>query len=213
MADCSGQHDAFEGANNRDMTRCLNCGAERTADTCDICELTTLAAEYSLRRKLLNRTAIFLLGSIACVVAAERYPALELDGILIFTGVLFFLTLGLAIVVERRAQQHAEVEALKRIYYGLIPVPWLLGLLLLANGALDTSKPQTVEGRVIGKFAMHGPVPSRRLLVTSWRTGHSVERIPVTLEELNRFNTGDSVIVKVQDGLVGIPWVEDVSKQ
>jgi hypothetical protein len=212
MADCSEQPDDFEGPNNRDMTRCMNCGAERAADTCEACGLGTLAAEYSLRRRLLNRTAIFLVGSIACVVAAERYPALELDGILIFIGVLFFLTLGLAIVVERRAQQHGEVEALKRIYYGLIPVPWLLGLLLLANGALDTSKPQTVEGRVIGKFAMHGPVPSRRLLVTSWRAGHSVERIPVTLEELNRFNTGDSVILKVQDGLVGIPWVEDVSK-
>jgi len=194
------------------MTRCMNCGAERATDTCEICELGTLAAEYSLRRKLLNRTAIFLVGSIACVVAAERYPALELDGILIFTGVLFFLTLGLAIVVERRAQQHGEVEALKRIYYGLIPVPWLLGLLLLANGAFDRSKPHTVEGRVIGKFAMHGPVPSRRLLITSWRAGHGVERIPVTLEDFNRFNTGDWVVVKMQDGLVGIPWVEDVSK-
>jgi hypothetical protein len=194
------------------MTRCLNCGAERVADTCESCGLGTLAAEYTLRRNLLNRTAIFLLGSIAFVVAAGRYPALELDSILIFIGVVFFLTLGLAIWVERRALRHGEVEALKRIYYGLIPVPWLLGVLLLANGAFDSGHPSIMDTRVIGKFSMHGPVPNRRLLVTSWR-GTGIERIPVTLEDFNRFNSGDSVEVKVQDGLVGIPWVSGVTKK
>lgn len=194
------------------MTRCLNCGAERAVDTCESCGLGAMAAGYLLRRRLLNRTAIFLLGSIAFVVAAGWYPALELDSILIFIGVAFFLTLGLAIWVERRALRHGEVEALKRIYFGMIPVPWLLGLLLLANGALDRTQPSTMEERVIGKFSMHGPVPSRRLLVTSWRAGHMIERIPVTLEDFNRFNDGDRVEVKVRDGLVGIPWVSEVSK-
>src|SRR5271165_3419748 len=123
------------------MTRCLNCGAERDADVCDLCGLNSSAAEFLLRRKLLNRTALFLLGALAFVVASERYPALELDGILIFIGILFFLTLGLAMWVERRALRHAEVEAMKRIYYGMIPLPWLLAILLLANGSLDRYPP------------------------------------------------------------------------
>ena len=72
------------------MTRCLNCGAERFNDTCDACGLNSFAAEFSLRRKLLNRTAMFLVGALAFVVASGRYPALELDGILIFIGVVFF---------------------------------------------------------------------------------------------------------------------------
>ena len=76
------------------MTRCLNCGAERDADICAACGLASAAAEISLRLKLLNRTAVFLLGALAFVVASARYPALELDGILIFIGVLFFLTLN-----------------------------------------------------------------------------------------------------------------------
>ena len=126
-----------------EMTRCLNCGAERDADVCDLCGLNSSAAEFLLRRKLLNRTAMFLLGALAFVVAAERYPALELDGILIFIGVLFFLTLGIGMWLERRALRHAEVEALKRVYYGLIPLPWLLSGLLLANGAFDTARPHT----------------------------------------------------------------------
>src|SRR5579863_7332172 len=161
------------------MTRCLNCGADRNADVCEACGLGSAAAEFSLRSKLLNRTALFLLGAISFVAASGRYPALDLDGILIFIGVLFFLTLGIAIWVERRALRHGEVEALKRVYYGLIPLPWLLAALLLGNGALDHTPPHIETARVIGKFSMPGPVPNRRLIVNSWREGRRLERIAV----------------------------------
>jgi hypothetical protein len=165
-----------------------------------------------LRRKLLNRTAIFLLGSIALVVASGRYPALELDGILVFIGLLFFLTLGLAIWVERRALHHAEVEALKRIYYGLIPVPWLLAALLIGNGALDRTPPHLEGVRVVGKFSMPGPVATRRLIVTSWREGRRFEHIPVDRTDFDRFNPGDFADVRIAGGLAGIPWVAGVSR-
>lgn len=202
--------EAWEGAIAA-MTRCLNCGAERDADVCEACGLGSTAAEFTLRKTLLNRTAIFLLGALAFVAAASRYPAVDLDGILIFIGVLFFLTLTLGIVVERLALRHGEVETWKRVYYGLIPLPWLLGALMLGNGALDSSKPHVEAARVMGKFAMVGPVPSRRLIVTSWRDGHRVERVPVDRGDFDRFNTGDDVEVQVHDGLVGIPWVSGVS--
>lgn len=193
------------------MTRCLNCGAERAADVCEACGLGTSAAEFSLRKRLLNRTAIFVLGSLAFVVASERYPSLELDAILIFIGVLFFLTLGLAILVERRALKHGEVEALKRVYYGLIPVPWVLSVLLLANGALDNGAPKIVQEQVISKFAMPGPVANRRLIVTSWRDGHRFERIAVGREDFDGFNRGDGIRIEVKDGLLDIPWISGVS--
>jgi len=194
------------------MTHCLNCGAEREADICAVCGLGSSAAEFSLRRRLLNQTAIFLLGALAFVVASGRYPALDLDGILIFIGVMFFLTLGVAIWVERRALRHAEVEALKRVYIGLVPLPWLLAILLLANGALDSSLPRTERVRVVGKFAMLGPVANRRLIVNSWRAGSRIERIPVGLGDYDRFSTGDLADLRVKEGLVGIPWVVGVSR-
>jgi hypothetical protein len=135
-----------------------------------------------------------------------------LDQMLIFGGVLFFAVLGLAIVVERRAVRHTETEALKRVYYGLIPVPWVLGALLVANGALDTSPPHVEETRVVGKFSMRGPVPSRRLIVHSWRDNQWVERVPVSQTDFDRFNRGDLIEVKVRVGLADIPWVEGVSR-
>ncbi|HXX21046.1 MAG TPA: hypothetical protein VEJ46_16715 [Candidatus Acidoferrum sp.] len=195
------------------MTRCLNCGAERSADVCDACGLGSAAAELSLRKRLLNRTALFVLGALAFVAASVRYPPVELDSVLIFIGALFFPTLGLAIWVERRALRHAEAEALKRMYYGLVPVPWLLAVLLLVNGALDRSTPQIEEARVVGKFAMAGALPIRRLVVTSWREGHFVERVPIDRSDFDGYRLGDIVNVKVQSGLVGIPWVAGVSSR
>jgi hypothetical protein len=196
----------------KNMTRCLNCGADRDVDVCEACGLGSSAAEFSLRSKLLNRTALFLLGAIAFVAASGRYPALNLDEILIFIGVLFFLTLGIAMLVERRALRHMEVEALKRVYYGLIPLPWLLALLLLGNGAWDRTPPQLETARVVGKFAMRGPVPSRRLIVNSWREGRRFERVPIDQSDFYRFATGDVVEVQVKGGLVGIPWVSGVTR-
>ncbi len=193
------------------MTRCLNCGAERAQDVCDACGMPSSIAELALRKRLLNRTAFFLLGAIAFVVASVRYPTLEVDGMLIFIGILFFFTLGLAIWLERRALKHQELELLKRIYYGLIPVPWLLAIVLFVNGAFDSSRPQVEPTRVIGKFSMRGPMPMHQLIVSSWRDGNGVERLSVGAQDFDRFNVGDPIDVEVGGGLIGIPWVRGVS--
>lgn len=195
------------------MTRCLNCGAELAADVCEACGLSSTLAELALRKRLLNRTAYLMLGALAFVVASSEFPPLEIDGILIFVGLLFFLTLGLGVWVERRALQHAEVEALKRIYYGLIPVPWLLGALLLGNGWLDRAPRTSWHTEVIGRVRMYGPLPSNRLVVRSWREGHKVERVPISRADFDRFHPSDVVIVRTGEGLVGIPWVAGVDRE
>src|SRR5207245_2361306 len=82
------------------------------------------AAEVLLRRRLMLRTAWFLVGAVLFLPASQLFPPLELDAILIFIGVMFFLVLGLGVWVERRARHHLEVEALKRVYFGFVPVPW-----------------------------------------------------------------------------------------
>jgi hypothetical protein len=60
---------------------------------------------------------------------------------------------------------------------------------------------------------MSGPVPNRRLIVTSWREGTRLERIPVDRGDFDRVSRGDMVDVQVREGLVGIPWVAGVSLQ
>lgn len=192
------------------LRRCANCGAERASarpdEVCEYCHLAPAEANRAMRRGLVNRFGIFLLGTIAFFVPCFLYPPLELDGILIFIGVIFFATIFLAVWVERRALRRQEVEFLKRIFHGLVPLPWLLGTLLFVNGALDRSPPQNFQATVVSRFAMPGLLPMHQLIVTSWRDG-GLERLAVTRQDFDLFHNGDAVEVRVQSGLVGIPWL------
>lgn len=190
------------------MTRCMDCGAPRTADQCPSCGLTSLAAELVFRRRLVARTAIFLVGSLAFPYVSQIYPPLDLDLMLVFFGLLFFLALAIAVVLEKRARQHKELEVLKRIFSGFIPLPWILAATLFVNGRLDSQKNLAYYPTVVvGKFEMKGIVRgSRRLRVRSWRAGQKVEGLAVDVDDLDRFKAGDLVTVAVEPGALGIPW-------
>jgi hypothetical protein len=193
------------------MTRCLDCGADRLADQCSACGLTSAAAEVMLRRRLVRRTVFFLLGAVIFVPVCQLYPPLEIDSIFIFAGLFFFFVLGLGLLIERRARKRGEVEALKRIYFGFIPLPWLLSGLLFINGYFDRTPPREHKTMVVEKFYMRGLVRgSRRLIVNSWREGQRFERLAVDRDDFDRFERGDAVLVRSQSGFVGIPWVYGV---
>jgi hypothetical protein len=190
------------------MTRCLDCGAERTTDQCPSCGLTSAAAEVVFRRRLVYRTAIFLLGSLAFPYVSQIFPPLDIDLMLIFFGVIFFTALFLSVTLERRARNRKDIEILKRIYAGFIPLPWILAATLFVNGRLDNAKNITYYPTVVeGRFNMRGIVRgSRRLLVRSWRPGQHFERLAVDLDDFDRFKDGDTVEVAVEPGALGIPW-------
>src|ERR1700674_3368807 len=116
------------------FARCLDCGSPRTADQCPTCGLTSIAAELLFRRRLVGRTAVFLVGSLAFPYVSQIYPPLDLDLMLVCFGLLFFVALTLAVFLDRRARNRQEIEILKRIYAGFIPLPWILCALLYCNG-------------------------------------------------------------------------------
>jgi len=160
------------------------------------------------RRRFLKRTAVFLAGSLAFPYISQIYPPLDLDLMLVFFGVIFFIALAVAVVLDRRARNRQELEVLKRIYAGFIPLPLLLAATLFLNGKLDSPKnvtyhPTTVDGR----YNMPGIVRgTRRLFVHSWRDGQNYERLAVDADDFDRFRAGDSVVVGVEPGALGIPW-------
>lgn len=198
-----------------DMTRCLDCGAERQADQCASCGLTTAAAELVFRRKLIYRTLGFLAGSLCFPYVSAVFPPLDLDLMLVFFGVLFFVGLILAVLLDRLARRHAEIEVLKRIFTGLVPLPWILTAILFVNGKFDSPKnieyiPATVKATFYMKGIIRG---SRRLVVNSWRPDRKWERIAVEADDFDRFHIGDSLEVGVEPGVVGIPWVYGVYRK
>ena len=167
------------------------------------------------RRRLLKRTAVFLAGSLAFPYVSQIYPPLDLDLILVFFGVLFFVALAIAVVLDRRLRKRRELEVLKRIYSGFIPLPWILAATLLVNGKLDSKKnvayyPTAVDSR----YNMPGIVRgTRRLFVHSWRAGQKIERLAVDFDDYDRFRAGDSVVVGVEPGALGIPWYYGVYRR
>jgi hypothetical protein len=192
------------------MTRCLYCGADRESDQCLACGLTSAAAEVMLRRRLVWRTAWFLVGAVVFVPVCQAFPPVELDSILIFVGVLFFVVLGLGLWMVNRARLRQEIEVLKRVYFGFLPVPWILAGLLFINGKLDTTPPQRETTSVVGKFSMPGVLRTQRLVVASWREGRLIERVPVSRDDYGRFQVGNAVVVEVEQGVAGIPWIYGV---
>jgi hypothetical protein len=197
------------------MTRCLDCGSPRIADQCPVCGLTSAAAEVMFRRRLWRQTAIFLGGSLLFPYVSQIYPPLDLDLMLVFFGVIFFLALTLAVFLDRRASSRREIEVLKRIYAGFIPLPWILAATLVVNGRLDTQKNVVYYPTVVvGRFNMKGLVRgSRRLMVRSWRENQRVERLAVDLDDFDRFRVGDAVVVGVESGALGIPWYYGVYRR
>jgi hypothetical protein len=156
----------------------------------------------------MKRTAVFLAGSLLFPYVSQLYPPLELDWMLVFFGLIFFIGLTVAVFVDRGARNRQDIEVLKRIYAGFIPLPWILAATLFLNGKLDSPKnavyyPTTVQSR----FNMRGMVRgSRRLLVRSWRPGQKVERLAVDVDDYDRFHDGDAVVVGVAPGALGIAW-------
>ena len=187
----------------------------RYVDQCPACGLTSAAAELLFRKRLIKQTVFFLAGSLLFPYVTPIYPPLDLDLMLVFFGVLFFVALTIAVFLDRRARKHQEIEILKRVYAGFIPLPWILAAAIFLNGKMDSpGKVAYVPTQVQGKFLMKGLVRgSRRLVVRSWRPDQKFERLPVDPDDFDRFKVGDRMEVAVEPGVLGIPWVYGVYRE
>src|SRR3989449_9968950 len=165
------------------MTRCLDCGSERIAGQWPSGGLTSAAGEVTFRRRLLKRTAVFIAGSLLFPYVTQIYPPLDLDLMLVFFGVLFFMALAIAGILDRRARNRRELEVLKRIYTGFIPLPWRLAATLLLNGKVDCQKNVAYHPTIVdSRYNMPGIVRgTRRLFVHSWRGGQKLARLALAL--------------------------------
>src|SRR4029077_17610218 len=101
----------------------------------------------------------------------------------------FFVTLALAIVLEGRARARKEIEVLRHLFTGLIPIPFLLLTALVLNGLLHSPSNVTYHSSVVdNRYQMKGIVRgTRRLFVPSWRPGHRVERLAVDSDDYDPF--------------------------
>jgi hypothetical protein len=134
---------------------------------------------------------------------------------LVFFGLVFFVALGLAIVLDRRARERKDIEIARHLFTGLLPIPFIFSIALFVNGRLDSPDhvqyhPSTVDSRYQMKGIVRG---TRRLFVYSWREDHRYERLAVDSDDFDRFHDGDKIVVGVEPGALGIPWYYGVYRQ
>jgi hypothetical protein len=197
------------------MTRCLDCGSELSGAQCTVCGLTPAAAELVFRRRLLIQMAIFLTGSLLFPYVSQVYAPLDVDAMLVFFGVVFFAALTMAVFLDRRARARRDLQLLRHLFTGLLPVPFIFSLVLVLNGRLDSPKDVAYHDSVVeGRYQMKGVVRgTRRLFVDSWRPGRRYERLAVDSDDFDRFHEGDKIVVGVEPGALGIPWFYGVYRQ
>jgi hypothetical protein len=160
------------------------------------------------RRRLLRQMAIFLAGSLLFPYVSQVYPPLDLDAMLVFFGLVFFAELTLAIFLDRQARGRKDIEILRHLFTGLIPIPFILSAALFLNGKFDAPKNVAYhQTTVVGRYLMKGFVRgTRRLFVHSWRDGRKIERLAVDPDDFDRFHEGDRINVGEEPGALGIPW-------
>ncbi len=97
--------------------------------------------------------------------------------------------------------------------YPPLELDWILVFFVLAatlflNGELDSQKKMVYYTTTVdSRYNMPGIVRgTRRLFVHSWREGQRYERLAVNADDYDRFRSGDSVVVAVEPGALGIPW-------
>ena len=66
--------------------------------------------------------AIFLAGSLLFPYLSQVYPPLDLDAMLVFYGLVFFAALTLAIFLDRQARARKDIEILRHLFTGLLPI-------------------------------------------------------------------------------------------
>jgi len=159
--------------------------------------------------------AVFLAGSLLFPYLSQIYPPLDLDAMLIFFGVIFFLALALAVLLDRRARARKDIEVARHLFTGLLPIPFIFSVALFLNGRLDSPTKVTYHpGTVDSRYQMRGIVRgSRRLFVYSWRPDRRYERLAVDFDDFDRFHEGDRIVVAVEPGALGIPWYYGVYRQ
>jgi hypothetical protein len=177
--------------------------------------LTPAAAELVFRRRLLVQTAIFLAGSLLFPYVSQIYAPLDIDAMLVFFGVVFFAALTMAVFLERGARVRKDLQLLRHLFTGLIPVPFIFSVALFLNGRLDSPKHVAYHNSVVdGRYQMKGVVRgTRRLFVDSWRPDRRYERLAVDSDDFDRFHEGDKIVVGVEPGALGIPWFYGVYRQ
>jgi len=195
------------------MAHCANCNHSFTGKLCPNCGSPPSLTPAQINAALKVHTWLLLGGLIGILIATWRYPLLDQDSVLAAALFLFFAPLLTCAILVIRKRAAGNLELLKRVF------SWLAGILLglvffvLINGALDGHPTAKESSVVVRKSASHGRGGAHYTVTVnpSWRPGRSTEKLAVSGETFRAVHLGESVVVEVHAGALGLPWFSSVN--
>jgi hypothetical protein len=163
---------------------------------------TVQAAEKRSMKVLLG---ILVIGAALFWLAINSYRPLDQMLALDVLGLSFLLGGAVLVWAFRYDDVDKSDSYLPKSRYIVVAcLPWFLALALLLNALLDTSAPTQYRATVVSKSETSF---RQCITVTSWRTGRSVESIPVDAGVYPNLPQSGPIIVNVKPGLLHVPWV------
>jgi hypothetical protein len=152
---------------------------------------------------------VILFGSPAIMLyGLKAFPPLNPDSPILWLTILGVVVVILPLVILFRkrlmpwGQKARVVMWLGAFGLPVLPAMAVAGALLIANGALDNSLPFTLHAEITRKLGS-----SRDVKVVASRAQQGAIFITLTLDEYASVKVGDSVLIAVKSGTLGLPWV------
>jgi hypothetical protein len=157
------------------------------------------------------RIALLLPGLVVSWTALARYPLVSSRVAMGFLIGLFLVATVLLVLCLVRSPGSAGWRL--PAYLGACLVLLVFGVVLVLNGALDSSPATPVSATVLGKTVVHGKggVPQYDLRVSPLQSGESSHHVSVTEAVFQRVVVGQAITVEVHGGFAGFPWYEPIS--
>jgi hypothetical protein len=194
------------------MANCTKCGSDFQDSHCPSCGQPQSFSVKELNKQLQKYSYLLFVGLGAILAARHFYPALDENAPTILGLCLFFIPVAahMALAVRKRLPQ--SFEHLRRIYLCSGTALVLVGVSLGLNGIADRAPVRLVQTTVMGKYVSSGRyTTSYHLIVPSWRPGRSTEQLNVDWEDFHSMHEGESIVVELHDGLLGLSWYSRVS--
>jgi hypothetical protein len=195
------------------MQRCPKCAQAFEGGKCPACGEDapgSLATKLEINKSLSYFMMTDLGGLFGILVAAHFYPPLDTGAVMGVALVLFFIPTAMILAVRKNPAAHAERVRKTCAWSAIALVSFAIFLFL--NGNLDRNPPVQIQTTLIRKSVARGRGgPNYSLIVApSWRQGRRDEELNVSGATFSKVRIGESVLVVVHRGLLGLPWFSNV---
>jgi len=195
------------------MAYCPNCKHSFRGKLCPNCGGPPALTPAQINDALKVHTLVDLGGLIGILFATWRYPLLDQDPVLAAALFLFVVPILTYLFLAIRKRAAAHLGLLKRLFAWSAGALVALVLFVAINGGLDNHPSEMRPSVVLGKSASRGRGGTYYTIYISpsWRAGKDTEKLPVNGQTYSAVYKGESVVIEVHQGALGLSWFSSVS--